>query len=302
MEMGPIHRSRLLCALMTAVALLLSACERGSPDKASTAKPGAQLVLKNAAIVTLDPQQPQVAAMAVDGGRIVYLGAEDGLGAFVGPNTRIEDLGGRLVLPGFVGATLPAWALGNRVSLHGAASVGDCQQRVAEFMHLHPQRQVFVGEGWQSGIFAAGGPHKDQLDQVSDFYPIVLFSADRKSVWTNSEALAAAGINSDTADPDGGSIARDDSGLAIGVLRGTGAVMLMRNMLPRRSVEDYRAELRALLAGAGRRAADDGSLVVGGAADFAVLDKNLLQLPVAQSASASLWRRYRAGEVVAGAK
>jgi len=308
MEMRPIGGSRLLCLLIVATALLFSACERGSADKQSdTVQPpsaGTRLVLKNADIVTLDPQQPSADAMVVEGGRIVYLGSEAGLGDYVDADTRVEDLGGRLVLPEFVGSKLPVWALGNRVDLRGAASVADCQQRVAEFMRLHPQRQVIVGEGWEAGIFAAGGPHKGQLDQVTDFYPIVLFSGDRDSVWTNSEGLAAAGINNDTPDPDGGTIARDDTGLATGVLRGAGAVALMRGILPQRRVEDYRAELRALLAEAGRRAGKSGGLAVGRAADFAVLDKNLLRLrlPLADSASAVLWRRYRAGEVVAGAK
>ncbi|WP_193163179.1 amidohydrolase family protein [Microbulbifer hainanensis] len=296
-----IRRGGLLYTLIAAAVLALAACGRAGHDgSAEDVSSGAKLVLKNAYIVTLDPQRPQAAAMALDNGRILYIGAEEGVDKFVGAHTRVEDLQGRLVLPGFVGAQLHAWALGNRVDLRDAASVGDCQQRVAEFMRTHPQRQVIVGQGWNAGIFTAGGPHKDQLDQVSDFYPIVLFSGDRASVWTNSEALAAAGINHDTPNPPGGVIEKDENGLAIGLLREESAMALVEKIIPENTADDYRAELRALLAEAGRRAGKAGSLAVGQWADFTVLDKNLLQLPLVESTTATVWRRYQRGELVAG--
>ncbi|MFC6977372.1 amidohydrolase family protein [Microbulbifer taiwanensis] len=98
-------------------------------------------------------------------------------------------------------------------------------------MRDNPELQVIVGKGWDATAFGAVPPHKAQLDQVSDFVPIVLISRDHQSVWTNSEGLAAAGINSDTPDPEGGVIEKDENGLAIGVLRGQGAVKLLEKTI-----------------------------------------------------------------------
>ncbi|MFC6633760.1 amidohydrolase family protein [Microbulbifer taiwanensis] len=117
------------------------------------------------------------------------------------------------------------------VDLRGGRSAADYVQAVEKFMRDNPELQVIVGKGWDATAFGAVPPHKAQLDQVSDFVPIVLISRDHQSVWTNSEGLAAAGINSDTPDPEGGVIEKDENGLAIGVLRGQGAVKLLEKTI-----------------------------------------------------------------------
>ena len=241
-------------ALGMALLILAVACERADrrPARAVSAAEAADLVLHNGYIYTVDGDRRIARAMAVRDGKIIFVGDDSGAEAHTGPDTRVEDLQGRLVLPGFVAAQMHVRGLGNTVNLYGGNSIGDYLEAVARFMRAHPERQVVVGEGWDSEVFADQPPHKGMLDQVSDTVPIVLFSRDYGIIWANSEALAAAGINNDTADPPGGVIEKDDTGLAIGVLRGESAVALVAKIIPEKSEEDYRAEIRAAQEAASR--------------------------------------------------
>ncbi|WP_250461711.1 amidohydrolase family protein [Microbulbifer litoralis] len=127
------------------------------------------------------------------------------------------------------------------LDLRGGRTPADYVQAVKKFMRENPDLQVIVGKGWDAAAFGATQPHKAQLDQVSDFVPIVLISRDHKSIWTNSEGLAAAGINTDTPDPPGGTIEKDEGGLPNGLVRGA-AVELLERIIPR---SDGSGELEA---------------------------------------------------------
>lgn len=118
------------------------------------------------------------------------------------------------------------------VDLRSGKSPRDYQRAVGEFIRANRDLQVIVGAGWDPAAFAGGAPHKDLLDQVDDFVPIVLFSRDRSTAWVNSEALAAAGIDAGTPNPAGGTIEKDSGGLPIGLVRGT-AVALVERIIPR---------------------------------------------------------------------
>lgn len=128
------------------------------------------------------------------------------------------------------------------LDLRGGRSPADYVRAVEKFMRDNPDLQVIVGKGWDAAAFGASPPHKAQLDQVSDLIPIVLISRDHHSIWTNSEGLAAAGINSDTPNPEGGVIEKDDNGLAIGLLRGEGAVELLEKIIPRSGGSQLQAD------------------------------------------------------------
>ncbi|WP_073273853.1 amidohydrolase [Microbulbifer donghaiensis] len=240
---------------LSALLILLAGCARDEPPpapKKEVAPPPAdeavqspaQLVLRNGYIYTVDRDKRIAQAMAVREGRIVYVGGDSGVDALIGPDTRVEDLAGRLVLPGFVDAHMHVRGLGNMVNLYGGKSVRDYQDAVAEFIRAHPDHQVIVGKGWDNAVFAGQSPHKALLDQVNDLIPIVLFSSDHHTIWTNSEGLAAAGIDSETPNPEGGVIEKDETGIAIGVLREGSAMALVENIIPQKSEDDYRAEIR----------------------------------------------------------
>lgn len=118
------------------------------------------------------------------------------------------------------------------LDLRGGRSPGDYIEAVEKFIRDNPDLQVIVGKGWDVAAFGEAPPHKAQLDQVNDLIPIVLFSRDHRTIWANSEALAAAGIDVDTPNPEGGAIEKADNGLPTGLLRGS-AVQLIEKIIPK---------------------------------------------------------------------
>lgn len=118
------------------------------------------------------------------------------------------------------------------LDLRDGRSPNDYLEAVKKFIRDNPDLQVIVGKGWDAAAFGAAAPHKAQLDQVDDLTPIVLFSRDHRTLWVNSEALAAAGINVDTPNPEGGAIEKADNGLPTGLLRGS-AVQLIEKIIPK---------------------------------------------------------------------
>ena len=266
----------------------------------------AELVLQNATLFSGADDYRGEQAIAVRDGRIVYLGASEGAEPLIGPRTRVDNLGGKLVLPGLLDPRLGQYAVDGLVNLYGGSTVQDYQQAVAQFIAANPGQQVIVGKGWQASAFGPGGPHKDQLDQVNDLIPIVLFSADHQSVWVNSEAVAAAGINMATQDPQGGNIARDENGLVIGVFRKAPAMALVESIIPRKP-EDQDAEDPSTPAQAIAGLRKSGSLgnerEAGGFrvrqwADFTVLDQNPFNLPVEELRGVQVLRSYHRGRPV----
>ncbi|WP_308364772.1 MULTISPECIES: amidohydrolase family protein [unclassified Microbulbifer] len=122
------------------------------------------------------------------------------------------------------------------LDLRGGRSPGDYIEAVKKFIRDNSDLQVIVGKGWDAAAFGEAPPHKAQLDQVNDLIPIVLFSRDHRTIWANSEALAAAGINVDTPNPEGGVIEKADNGLPTGLLRGS-AVQLIEKIIPKPASE-----------------------------------------------------------------
>ena len=227
-------RSRLILFL-----LFFSACGTG---------PKADWVLRNGAIYTLDSTESQAQSLAVGGGTILYVGDDAGVEAFVGPESRVIELGGKMVLPGFIdshshpsGALIQAVA----VSLYDLRSLEQYLEAVRRFAEENPDKQAVRGSGWSNALFPVTGPMKEDLDAVVSDRPVQLGSGDGHSSWVNSKALELAGITRDTPDPEGGVIERDPStGEATGTLRES-ATGLVAAVLPPFTMEERMAGLLA---------------------------------------------------------
>jgi len=167
----------------------------------SSAPLPADLVVENARIVTEDPDQPSAQALAVRGGRIVYVGDDQGAKAFVGPATTVENAAGGLILPGLVDAhihplattDLPTCDLASRsITLKDLAPfVQDCIHR----FQIKPGEWVAV-TGWN---FSKGNEPDAQtpnlraaLDRASRDRPVTLLGNDGHHGAYNSLALTRA--------------------------------------------------------------------------------------------------------------
>lgn len=206
----------------------------GFPPKRSPA----DLVLRDGLIVTLDPLQPQVQALAIRAGRIEALGSDEAIAHYVGANTKVMDLHGAFVTPGFIeghghlmgtGSSLMELNVGKAPNWD--AIVAMVKAAVAK---AKPGEWI-LGAGWQQSKWnktpqpnVDGLPLPDALDSVSANNPVMLEHASGHAVYANAEALKLAGITSKTPDPPGGSIVHDAQGNPIGMLRDTASAPVRR--------------------------------------------------------------------------
>ncbi|UYG07410.1 amidohydrolase [Halomonas sp. M4R1S46] len=200
--------------------LLAGALTTLSVGAAAGAPTPADTVLRDGSLYTVDAENPSAEALAVRDGEIVYVGDEAGVDAYVGPDTRVIDLDGRMVMPGLQDA-----------HIHGiTAGRAQCDLdyrplSVDEFTaHLEgcladpdfgTQRDDWLTvEHWYVQFLKPRGTEVDKavLDAIDTERPIIVYDVWGHAALANSRALELAGIDADTPDPQGGVIKHDDRG------------------------------------------------------------------------------------------
>jgi predicted amidohydrolase YtcJ len=206
----------------------------------------ADLVLRGGAVFTADAANPTASAVAVRGGRIVYVGDDAGVAAFVGAATRTVEIGGGMLLPGFHDSHVHIAAGGL-----GLATCDLSNDETAEAVVAHvaacardnPGSAWVTGRGWQLGVFPDARPTRQQLDAAVPDRPAFFMAADGHSAWVNSRALAEAQVTAATPDPQGGRIERDTGTREpSGTLRDF-AVSLVSQRVPRPSEAEIKAAI-----------------------------------------------------------
>ncbi|HYQ51285.1 MAG TPA: amidohydrolase [Pseudomonas sp.] len=159
----------------------------------------ADCIIRNARVYTVDAHLPWAQALAVNGERIVYVGDEGGVEAFVGPQTRIIDAGGKLVLPGFVEShwhfSTTAFAFQAFVNHEDPEQV---LSALKAYVDAHPDETAITGMGWVQATMPAQILRRETLDAICPDKPVCLLSTDYHSMWVNSKALEIGGIDRDT--------------------------------------------------------------------------------------------------------
>ena len=196
----------------------------------------ADLVLSGGAIYTLDAARTWAQAVAIRGGRLVYVGTNDGAKTCVGPETRVIELGGRFVMPAFQDAHVHPVGAGVELGLcdlNGAKTVDELRERIVKYAADHPDRPWITGGGWDLPLFPAANPKKEMLDALVSDRPVLLVAADGHSSWANSKALELAGVTAATPDPPSGRIERDPAtGQPSGTLRESATDLVARLVPP----------------------------------------------------------------------
>jgi len=194
----------------------------------------ADLVLVGGSLFTGDRAGEAPTALVVRAGRIAAIGPDAVARTFVGPRTRLVELRGRTVLPGFQDAHVHALSSGlerTQCELNGLDGVEAYLDAVAAYAASHPDEPWIRGGGWSLGDFPRGIPHRSLLDRVVPDRPVFLTSRDGHGAWVNSRALELAGITAGTPDPTNGRVERDPDGLPGGTLQ-EGARALVDRLLP----------------------------------------------------------------------
>ena len=197
------------------VSVVFTAVVYGAEEKA-------ELVLRHGRIYTMDAARSWAEAVAIHNGRFVYVGPDRDVQQWIGESTKIIELSGRFVLPGFIDSHVHPISAGiemTQLSLGEMQTKEEILQAIQEYARSHPKDSWVLGNTWQLPVFPEANPHKDWLDRVVPDRPALMSAADGHSVWVNSKALKLAGITKDTPDPENGRIERDEKGEPSGTLR-----------------------------------------------------------------------------------
>jgi predicted amidohydrolase YtcJ len=195
----------------------------------------AETVFINGNIHTVNDRQPHAEAIAVKGGRIVFVGSNAEAAKYRTEAVRIVDLQGRTVVPGMTDAHCHIFGIGARemnLNLEGTTSLEDFLTKVKDRVQQTPPGHWVTGRGWietfwKPQIF----PTSMDLDRVSPDNPVFLTRADGHGVVVNSAALKIAGINKETPNPFGGEILRDKkSGEPNGMLLDNAQELVAKNI------------------------------------------------------------------------
>jgi predicted amidohydrolase YtcJ len=188
----------------------------------------ADCVFVNGEVVTVNPRDDVFEAVAVRGNKICAVGTTEEILRLQGPATRVVDLGGNSLLPGFVDSHLHMLMYGtDRLGVdckNGVREVADITARLARRARETPPGGWVRGWGYNHQRLAEGRhPTREDLDRVSQEqeHPVIVVRTCNHISAVNSRALEVLGITRDTPDPEGGTIARDEDGEPTGVLKET---------------------------------------------------------------------------------
>lgn len=164
-------------------------------------------------------------AIAVRGDRILAVGTRDEVLKTKGPETKMVDLGGHFVMPGFNDAHLHLASGGFEklnVNLVGARTLDEFRERIRAKVEKAEPGAWIVGQGWDETLWPVKVlPTRWDVDEVSDGHPVYVDRVDGHIGVANTRALQLASITVASRDPEGGKIDRDEAGTPTGVLRET---------------------------------------------------------------------------------
>jgi predicted amidohydrolase YtcJ len=217
----------------------------------------ADLAYRNGHVYTVDAKDSVQQALAILNGRIVYVGSDVGLDAYLGPRTQVVDLRGRMVMPGLVD--------GHMHPMMGGASLLKCnlhyerltiEQMQARIQTCLDQSRDREPDGWlevvnwfQEAMLPPGTvTTRAALDALKTRRPIFVRSSFGHTGLINSRAIQLAEIGKGTADPPHGHIGRDSAGVPTGLLDDAAqrlADHLIPPALPADNVRSVKAALEA---------------------------------------------------------
>jgi len=238
-----------------AVPILLSGLVLGAP---AAARESADRVYEHGVVFTADAAGTQAQAIAIRDGRIVYVGGDAKVSAYIGPATTVIDLKGRFVMPGLVDGHMHPLIAGAQLLKcnlnYESLTVPEFQQRIQACLDrsaaTEPDAWLEVVNWFQEIMRPAGvKTSRATLDALNTRRPIIVLSSQGHTGLANSRALELAKITAATTDPIGGKIWRDVKGEPTGLLEEVASYSIVTSLLPKPTAEeDIAAAAQALAA------------------------------------------------------
>lgn len=202
----------------------------------------ANLVLRNGKIATVDEEFSFAEAVAVQREKIVFVGKNEDVSSYTGPETKVIDLKGKLVLPGLIDSHAHIYNLGEQLTqldITGTTSYQQIISKVAERVKTASPGEWIVGGRWDQNDWEDKNfPVHDPLSAVSPDNPVYLNRIDGNASFANKKALEMSGITRETSDPFGGVIHRKKNGEPTGVLINR-AMNIVEKHIPKDTEEQY---------------------------------------------------------------
>ena len=207
----------------------------------------ADLILKDANIITVDPEMPRAEAIAIRDDRLLAVGTNAEIQAFAGAATRVVSLEGATLVPGLIDAHIHFPRLGRRTKelfLNETRSAAEVVSIVREQVRMRSPGEWVTGHGWHTATWNVEAyPDNAVLNEVAPENPVYLVGMASHAAWVNDAAIRLAGIEKDTPDPPGGKIIRHaGTGEPTGVLL-ENAIDLVAEVIPKATRATKKADL-----------------------------------------------------------
>ena len=232
--------------------LLLASCiGRGVevPQSFFDPRPPAEWVFMSGKLVTVDSSFSIKEAVAIKNGRFVAVGTDSEMRRWIGRNTAVVNLAGRMMIPGLIDshmhATVGGLTWNSELRWESVRSLADGLKQIETAAKGKPPGTwIVVGGGWAPTQFPEKRlPTRAELDAVAPKHPVYVQYL-RQAAVLNGTGLVAAGIDSKAADPQGGKFERDpSSGELTGVLQGVPAWEVAYAKIPRPTLDQVRQGL-----------------------------------------------------------
>ncbi|CAN7671033.1 amidohydrolase [Mesorhizobium caraganae] len=183
---------------------------------------GADLIVINGRVRTMDDDNPAAEAIAVKDGAIVAIGSRAAIEELKGPATKTIDAKGGSVIPGFIEAHMHLFSGGAELAhlqLGGVHGFEALQKAIRDYASTRPEAKMLVGQGVDYTVLGAERVTRHHLDAILPDSPFCMAAPDHHTMWANTKALEMAGILQGRTLGPGNEIVMGEDGLAAGELR-----------------------------------------------------------------------------------
>lgn len=181
----------------------------------------AEMILKNGKIITMGKEKAQVQALAVRRGKIIAIGSNKEVESYIGKNTQVIDLKGKLAIPGFTESHAHLLDMGQAkmiLDVEGTKSEKEIVSMVKKQVQKTEKGTWIIGRGWDQNDWEIKKfPNLELLSKIAPEHPVCLIRIDGHALWVNKKALELEGVTAITTSPKGGRIIKDVKGEPTGI-------------------------------------------------------------------------------------